>query len=172
MACPVFQRKLSLMLDIACDPSSTLSLVSLPSPVLIQGIQGTPHSCAPHPPTPTQLFCLPGSPAHPTAGRPSRRAPSSSGLLLSQQTPEPTGLSLRTEESDLGSKSQDSHTQYSPILKKEQPAAPTQKEGGGEPKEVSCWKGPARRRGAWGRGVQGALGLVPVTHRPPASLLS
>ncbi|XP_032949102.1 SH2 domain-containing protein 2A isoform X3 [Rhinolophus ferrumequinum] len=57
--------------------------------------------------------------------------------LARQQTPEPTGLSLRTEESDSGSKSQDSRTQYSPILKKEQPAAPTQKEGAGEPKEPS-----------------------------------
>ncbi|XP_032949101.1 SH2 domain-containing protein 2A isoform X2 [Rhinolophus ferrumequinum] len=56
---------------------------------------------------------------------------------LARQTPEPTGLSLRTEESDSGSKSQDSRTQYSPILKKEQPAAPTQKEGAGEPKEPS-----------------------------------
>ncbi|XP_074174939.1 SH2 domain-containing protein 2A isoform X5 [Rhinolophus sinicus] len=56
---------------------------------------------------------------------------------LARQTPEPTGLSLRTEESDSGSKSQDSHTQYSPILKKEQPAAPTQKEGACEPKEPS-----------------------------------
>ncbi|XP_036129447.1 SH2 domain-containing protein 2A isoform X2 [Molossus molossus] len=54
---------------------------------------------------------------------------------LARQTPEPAGLSLRTEESDSGSKSQDPHPQYRPILKKEKPRAPTQKEGGSEPKE-------------------------------------
>uniref|UniRef100_A0A4X1VYB3 SH2 domain containing 2A n=1 Tax=Sus scrofa TaxID=9823 RepID=A0A4X1VYB3_PIG len=54
---------------------------------------------------------------------------------LPRQTPEPVGLSLRTEESDSGSKSQDSQPQYSPILKKEQSAAFKQKEGAGEPKE-------------------------------------
>uniref|UniRef100_A0A8C6ED03 SH2 domain containing 2A n=1 Tax=Moschus moschiferus TaxID=68415 RepID=A0A8C6ED03_MOSMO len=53
---------------------------------------------------------------------------------LARQTPEPAGLSLRTEESDFGSKSQDSQFQYSPILKKERSAAPTQKDGAGEPK--------------------------------------
>ncbi|XP_016076836.1 PREDICTED: SH2 domain-containing protein 2A [Miniopterus natalensis] len=55
---------------------------------------------------------------------------------LARQTPEPAGLSLRNEESDSGSKSEDSYPQYSPILKKE-PRAPMQKEGGSEPKEPS-----------------------------------
>ncbi|XP_023496746.1 SH2 domain-containing protein 2A [Equus quagga] len=54
---------------------------------------------------------------------------------LARQTPEPAGLSLRTEESDSGNKSQDPHPQYSPILKKEQTAAFTQKDGPGEPNE-------------------------------------
>lgn len=61
---------------------------------------------------------------------------------LARQTPEPAGLSLRTEESDSGSKSQDPHPQYTPILKKQQPAAPTQKEGAGEPKEPPRPKPP------------------------------
>ncbi|XP_066218244.1 SH2 domain-containing protein 2A isoform X1 [Saccopteryx leptura] len=56
---------------------------------------------------------------------------------LARQTPEPAGLSLRTEESDSASQSQDPHLQYSPLLKKEKPRAPTQKEAGGEPKEPS-----------------------------------
>ncbi|XP_058395473.1 SH2 domain-containing protein 2A [Diceros bicornis minor] len=56
---------------------------------------------------------------------------------LARQTPEPAGLSLRTEESDSGNKSQDPHPQYSPILKKEQTAASTQKEGAAQPKEPS-----------------------------------
>ncbi|XP_057582996.1 SH2 domain-containing protein 2A [Hippopotamus amphibius kiboko] len=56
---------------------------------------------------------------------------------LARQTPEPAGLSLRTEESDCGSKSQDSQPQYTPILKKEQSAGPTQKDGAGEPKQPS-----------------------------------
>uniref|UniRef100_A0A8C3WMW8 SH2 domain containing 2A n=1 Tax=Catagonus wagneri TaxID=51154 RepID=A0A8C3WMW8_9CETA len=54
---------------------------------------------------------------------------------LARQTPEPVGLSLRTEESDPGSKSQDSQPQYSPVLKKEQSEAFKQKEGAGKPKE-------------------------------------
>ncbi|XP_054418850.1 SH2 domain-containing protein 2A isoform X2 [Pteronotus mesoamericanus] len=56
---------------------------------------------------------------------------------LARETPEPAGLSLRTEESDSGSKSQYPHPQYSPVLKKEKPRVPTQKEGDGEPKEPS-----------------------------------
>ncbi|XP_061041873.1 SH2 domain-containing protein 2A isoform X2 [Eubalaena glacialis] len=56
---------------------------------------------------------------------------------LARQTPEPAGLSLRTEQSDSGSKSQDSQPQYTSILKKEQSAAPTQKDGAGEPKQTS-----------------------------------
>ncbi|XP_064333937.1 SH2 domain-containing protein 2A isoform X1 [Camelus dromedarius] len=56
---------------------------------------------------------------------------------LARQTPEPAGLSLRTEESDSGSKSQNSQPQYSPILKKEQSASAMQKEGAGEPQEPS-----------------------------------
>lgn len=56
---------------------------------------------------------------------------------LARQTPEPAGLSLRTEESDFGSKSQDSQFQYSPILKNERSTAPTQKDGAGEPKQPS-----------------------------------
>ncbi|EPQ08626.1 SH2 domain-containing protein 2A [Myotis brandtii] len=46
-------------------------------------------------------------------------------------------LTYRTEEADAASKSQDSHPQYSPVLKKEKPRALTQKEGGSEPKEPS-----------------------------------
>uniref|UniRef100_A0A452FCH6 SH2 domain containing 2A n=1 Tax=Capra hircus TaxID=9925 RepID=A0A452FCH6_CAPHI len=61
---------------------------------------------------------------------------------LARQTPEPAGLSLRTEESEFGSKSQDSQFQYSPILKKEQSTAPTQKDGAGEPKQPSQWPRP------------------------------
>ncbi|XP_022415439.1 SH2 domain-containing protein 2A isoform X1 [Delphinapterus leucas] len=56
---------------------------------------------------------------------------------LARQTPEPAGLSLRTEESDSGSKSQDSQPQYTSILKKEQSAAPMQKDGAGGPKQTS-----------------------------------
>eukprot|EP00069_Balaena_mysticetus_P022180 bmy_03431T0 len=56
---------------------------------------------------------------------------------LARQTPEPAGLSLKTEQSDSGSKSQDSQPQYTSILKKEQSAAPTQKDGAGEPKQTS-----------------------------------
>uniref|UniRef100_G1Q0N5 SH2 domain containing 2A n=1 Tax=Myotis lucifugus TaxID=59463 RepID=G1Q0N5_MYOLU len=56
---------------------------------------------------------------------------------LARQTPEPAGLSLRTEEADAASKSQDPHPQYSPVLKKEKPRALMQKEGGSEPKEPS-----------------------------------
>nr|XP_030697744.1 SH2 domain-containing protein 2A isoform X1 [Globicephala melas] len=56
---------------------------------------------------------------------------------LARQTPEPAGLSLRTEESDSGSKSQVSQPQYTSILKKEQSAAPMQKDGAGGPKQTS-----------------------------------
>nr|XP_036872732.1 SH2 domain-containing protein 2A isoform X4 [Manis javanica]XP_036872734.1 SH2 domain-containing protein 2A isoform X5 [Manis javanica] len=52
---------------------------------------------------------------------------------LARQTPEPSGLSLRTEESDSGNQSQDPLPQYSPIIKKEQTAA--SKEAAGKPKE-------------------------------------
>ncbi|XP_049637571.1 SH2 domain-containing protein 2A [Suncus etruscus] len=57
-------------------------------------------------------------------------------LPLARQTPNPTGLSLKIEP-DSRSKSQDRHPQYSPILKKEQPTTPTQKQGAEEPKEPS-----------------------------------
>ncbi|XP_007110398.1 SH2 domain-containing protein 2A isoform X3 [Physeter macrocephalus] len=56
---------------------------------------------------------------------------------LARQTPEPAGLSLRTEESDSGSKSQDSQPQYTSVLKKEQSAAPMQKDGARGPKQTS-----------------------------------
>ncbi|XP_073077650.1 SH2 domain-containing protein 2A isoform X2 [Manis javanica] len=52
---------------------------------------------------------------------------------LARQTPEPSGLSLRTEESDSGNQSQDPLPQYSPIIKKEQTAA--SKEAARKPKE-------------------------------------
>nr|XP_012623150.1 SH2 domain-containing protein 2A [Microcebus murinus]XP_012623151.1 SH2 domain-containing protein 2A [Microcebus murinus] len=55
--------------------------------------------------------------------------------LARQQIPEPTGLSLRAEEPDSGSKNQDPNPQYSPIIK--QAPASTQKEGAWEPKEPS-----------------------------------
>uniref|UniRef100_A0A2K6EZT9 SH2 domain containing 2A n=1 Tax=Propithecus coquereli TaxID=379532 RepID=A0A2K6EZT9_PROCO len=56
---------------------------------------------------------------------------------LARQIPEPTGLSLRAEEPDSGSKNQDPNSQYSPIIKQGQAPAPTQKEGAWEPKEPS-----------------------------------
>ncbi|XP_003795287.2 SH2 domain-containing protein 2A [Otolemur garnettii] len=56
---------------------------------------------------------------------------------LARQTPEPIGLFLRTEEPDSGSKSWDPNPQYSPIIKKGQAPAPTQKEKNSEPKEPS-----------------------------------
>ncbi|XP_060057620.1 SH2 domain-containing protein 2A [Erinaceus europaeus] len=56
---------------------------------------------------------------------------------LARQTPEPAGLSLGTEEADSRSQSQDPYPPYSPVLKKEQPAAPTPKERVDEPKETS-----------------------------------
>ncbi|XP_045401375.1 SH2 domain-containing protein 2A isoform X2 [Lemur catta] len=56
---------------------------------------------------------------------------------LARQIPEPTGLSLRTEEPDSGSKTQDPNPQYSAIIKQGQAPAPTQKEGAWEPKEPS-----------------------------------
>nr|XP_058907598.1 SH2 domain-containing protein 2A isoform X2 [Kogia breviceps] len=56
---------------------------------------------------------------------------------LARQTPEPAGLSLRTEESDSGSKSQDSQPRYTSILKREQSAAPMQKDGARGPKQTS-----------------------------------
>ncbi|XP_054291718.1 SH2 domain-containing protein 2A isoform X4 [Pongo pygmaeus] len=62
---------------------------------------------------------------------------------LARQTPEPAGLSLRTEESNFGSKSQDPNPQYSPIIKQGQAPVPMQKEGAGE-KELSMpWAGEA-----------------------------
>ncbi|XP_017365535.1 SH2 domain-containing protein 2A [Cebus imitator] len=48
---------------------------------------------------------------------------------LARQTPEPSGLSLRTEESDSESKSQDPNPQYSPIIKQGHAPVPMQKEG-------------------------------------------
>ncbi|XP_008047987.1 SH2 domain-containing protein 2A isoform X2 [Carlito syrichta] len=61
---------------------------------------------------------------------------------LARRTPEPAGLSLRTEEPDSGSKSHDLSPQYSPVIKQGQASAPTQKEGAQkegtwEPKEPS-----------------------------------
>ncbi|XP_012790593.1 SH2 domain-containing protein 2A [Sorex araneus] len=60
---------------------------------------------------------------------------------LARQTLEPTGLSLRTEP-DPRSRSQDAEPPYSPILKKEQAAAPAQKQGADEPKEPPRPKPP------------------------------
>lgn len=105
---------------------------------------------APLPPAPVLWSPWRAGPS-PTARPPARRRPSG---LLSQQKPEPTGLSLKPEDADSGSKSQEPPPQYSPVLKKEQPAAPTQKEGAGEPKEVQQ-EGP---RG--GRACRGRLGLA------------
>ncbi|KAG8519941.1 SH2 domain-containing protein 2A [Galemys pyrenaicus] len=62
---------------------------------------------------------------------------SPAAFLLSQQTPQPAGLPLKTEEPDFRSKNQEPHPQYSSVIKKGQPAAPTQKEGTAEPKESS-----------------------------------
>ncbi|XP_047415912.1 SH2 domain-containing protein 2A isoform X2 [Sciurus carolinensis] len=56
---------------------------------------------------------------------------------LARQTPEPAGLSLRTEESDSGSRSQNPSPQHSPIMKQGQAPALTHKEGTWEPKEPS-----------------------------------
>lgn len=87
---------------------------------------------SPHPPPGLVCFVLLDHlPTPPTV--PAQPSPSS---LLCLQTPEPAGLTLRTEESDAGNKSQDPHPQYSPVLKKEKPRALTQKEGSREPKEV------------------------------------
>ncbi|XP_062962812.1 SH2 domain-containing protein 2A isoform X2 [Cynocephalus volans] len=55
---------------------------------------------------------------------------------LARQTPEPAGLSLRIEESNSGSKSQDPNSQYSLVIRQGQASAPTQ-EGAWEPKEPS-----------------------------------
>ncbi|XP_006861798.1 PREDICTED: LOW QUALITY PROTEIN: SH2 domain-containing protein 2A [Chrysochloris asiatica] len=54
-----------------------------------------------------------------------------------RQTPEPAGLSLRTEETDSESKIQNPNPQYSAILKQGQASTPRQKEGTGESKERS-----------------------------------
>ncbi|XP_008262514.1 SH2 domain-containing protein 2A isoform X2 [Oryctolagus cuniculus] len=55
---------------------------------------------------------------------------------LARQTPEPAGLSLRTEEADSGGKSQDPNPQYSTVIKQGQAPAPTRTEGAWEPKEL------------------------------------
>ncbi|XP_030792361.1 SH2 domain-containing protein 2A isoform X6 [Rhinopithecus roxellana] len=52
--------------------------------------------------------------------------------LARQQTPEPAGLPLRTEESNSGSKSQDPNPEYSPVIKQGQATVPMQKEVAGE----------------------------------------
>uniref|UniRef100_A0A8D2AK81 SH2 domain containing 2A n=1 Tax=Sciurus vulgaris TaxID=55149 RepID=A0A8D2AK81_SCIVU len=61
---------------------------------------------------------------------------------LARQTPEPTGLSLRTEESDSGSRSQNPSPQHSPIMKQGQAPALKHKEGTWEPKEPPKTKPP------------------------------
>ncbi|KAM9242356.1 SH2 domain-containing protein 2A isoform 1-T1 [Dugong dugon] len=52
-----------------------------------------------------------------------------------RQTPEPIGLSLRTEETDSGSKTQDPDPHYSTVLKQGHAPALLKKEGAGETKE-------------------------------------
>ncbi|XP_077798338.1 SH2 domain-containing protein 2A isoform X5 [Macaca mulatta] len=52
--------------------------------------------------------------------------------LARQQTPEPAGLPLRTEESNSGSKSQDPNPEYSPIIKQGQATVPMRKEAARE----------------------------------------
>lgn len=141
---PVCQMKSSLMLDIACDqsypPPCPLSPCHLHTLFFRQGTQHRPDFYT-LPPSSTWAGLL--CPARSLAGDPyppaSHPQPSPSSLL-SLQTPEPAGLSLRTEESDSGSKSQDLHLQYSPVLKNENPRVPTQKEGNCEPKEVLGWR--------------------------------
>ncbi|XP_023409863.1 SH2 domain-containing protein 2A isoform X3 [Loxodonta africana] len=54
-----------------------------------------------------------------------------------QQTPEPAGLSLRTEGTDSGSKIQDPTPHYTAVVKQGQAPDPLQKEGAGESKEPS-----------------------------------
>lgn len=147
---PVLWMPLRVTPETAATRASQ-PLVSFPSPLLFltQGTQCGPNSCAPAP-EPVLWSPWRAGPS-PTARPPARRRPSG---LLSQQKPEPTGLSLKPEDADSGSKSQEPPPQYSPVLKKEQPAAPTQKEGAGEPKEVQQ-EGP---RG--GRACRGRLGLA------------
>ncbi|XP_027776737.2 SH2 domain-containing protein 2A isoform X3 [Marmota flaviventris] len=55
--------------------------------------------------------------------------------LARQQTPEPAGLSLRTEESDSGSHSQNPSPQHNPDMQQGQAPALPHKEGAWEPKE-------------------------------------
>uniref|UniRef100_A0A8C9UVF8 SH2 domain containing 2A n=1 Tax=Spermophilus dauricus TaxID=99837 RepID=A0A8C9UVF8_SPEDA len=55
---------------------------------------------------------------------------------LARQTPEPAGLSLRTEESDSGSHSQNPSPQHNPDMQQGQAPALPHKEGAWEPKEV------------------------------------
>ncbi|XP_048214168.1 SH2 domain-containing protein 2A [Perognathus longimembris pacificus] len=55
---------------------------------------------------------------------------------LARQTPDPAGLSLRSEEPNSGCKSQDPIPQHNPFIKQEQDSALVHKEGSLEPKEV------------------------------------
>ncbi|XP_017707981.1 PREDICTED: SH2 domain-containing protein 2A isoform X9 [Rhinopithecus bieti] len=63
--------------------------------------------------------------------------------LARQQTPEPAGLPLRTEESNSGSKSQDPNPEYSPVIKQGQATVPMQKEAAGEKEPSTPWAGAA-----------------------------
>eukprot|EP00074_Homo_sapiens_P083655 XP_016858256.1 SH2 domain-containing protein 2A isoform X7 [Homo sapiens] len=78
---------------------------------------------------------------------------------LARQTPEPAGLSLRTEESNFGSKSQDPNPQYSPIIKQGQAPVPMQKEGAGE-KENTGGSQLHSENSVIGQGP-------PLPHQPP-----
>uniref|UniRef100_A0A8C9QJM5 SH2 domain containing 2A n=1 Tax=Spermophilus dauricus TaxID=99837 RepID=A0A8C9QJM5_SPEDA len=62
---------------------------------------------------------------------------------LARQTPEPAGLSLRTEESDSGSHSQNPSPQHNPDMQQGQAPALPHKEGAWEPKEGKGQNGPA-----------------------------
>ncbi|KAM5294649.1 SH2 domain-containing protein 2A isoform 1-T1 [Glossophaga mutica] len=86
---------------------------------------------------------------------------------LAREAPEPAGLSLRTEGSDSGSKSQDLHPQYSPVLKKENPRVPTQKEGNSEPKEPPRPKPPVPAKPLLPAEVYTSLTLRPRPALPP-----
>ncbi|KAM4862145.1 SH2 domain-containing protein 2A [Thomomys bottae] len=61
---------------------------------------------------------------------------------LARQTPDPAGLSLRSEESNSGSKSQDPKPQHNPLIRQEHAPALVHKEGSLEPKEPSRPKPP------------------------------
>ncbi|XP_012886129.1 PREDICTED: SH2 domain-containing protein 2A isoform X1 [Dipodomys ordii] len=61
---------------------------------------------------------------------------------LARQTPDPAGLSLRNEESNSGSKSQDPIPKHNPLIKQEQVPALEHKTGSLEPKEPPRPKPP------------------------------